>query len=48
VKIFVVDPNDFGVLDQDKDGSYLTLITCTPPGTYLKRLVVKAKLMPWS
>lgn len=42
--MFVVEPNEISVLEQQKDGSYLTLITCVPPGTYLKRLVVKAKL----
>lgn len=42
--MFVISPNEVSVLDQQKDGSYLTLITCVPPGTYLKRLVVKAKL----
>jgi sortase A len=47
VEIYVVEPDDFGVLNQSEEGSYLTVITCTPPGTYLKRLVVEAKLMPW-
>lgn len=42
--MFVINPDEISVLDQQKDGSYLTLITCVPPGTYLKRLVVKAKL----
>lgn len=42
--MFVVNPNQVEVLKQQKDGVYLTLITCVPPGTYLKRLVVKAKL----
>lgn len=42
--MFVVNPDEISVLEQQKDGSYLTLITCVPPGTYLKRLVVKAKL----
>lgn len=42
--MFVVNPDEISVLDQQKDGSYLTLITCVPPGTYLKRLVIKAKL----
>lgn len=42
--MFVVNPNEVWVLNQQKDASYLTLITCVPPGTYLKRLVVKAKL----
>src|SRR3989339_1945432 len=42
--MFVVDPDEVSVLEQQKDGSYLTLITCVPPGTYISRLVVKAKL----
>ncbi|MCS7092911.1 MAG: sortase [Patescibacteria group bacterium] len=42
--MFVVDPDDVWVLRQQKDAAYLTLITCVPPGTYLKRLIVKAKL----
>lgn len=42
--IFVVNPEDISVLDQSSDASYLTLITCVPPGTYWKRLVVRAKL----
>lgn len=41
---FVVNPDQIEVLEQEKDGSYLTLITCVPPGTYWKRLVVKARL----
>jgi sortase A len=41
---FVVDPSEVSVLEQTKDGSYLTLVTCVPPGTYWKRLVVKARL----
>lgn len=42
--MIVVDPDEISVLQQQKDGSYLTLITCVPPGTYFQRLVVKAKL----
>lgn len=42
--MFVVDPDEVSVLQNQKDGSYLTLITCVPPGTYFQRLVVKAKL----
>ncbi len=41
----VVDPSDISVLAQRYDDSYLTLITCHPPGTYLKRLVVTARLL---
>ena len=42
--ITVVDPTDTGVLAQDFSGSYLTVITCTPPGTVWKRLIIRAKL----
>ncbi len=45
-EMFEVAPTDIHVLAQPNDGSYLTLITCVPPGTYLRRLVVKAKLVP--
>lgn len=41
---FIVKPSEISVLEQKKDASYLTLITCTPPGTYWERLVVSAKL----
>lgn len=47
-KIFgseIVDPSDISFfLEQRYDKSYLYLVTCTPPGTYWKRLIVKAKL----
>jgi sortase A len=46
-KIFkstVVDPSDSSALMQDYDNSYLTIVTCTPPGTIWKRLIVKARL----
>lgn len=39
-----VSPSDISILEQRYDDSYLTLITCVPPGTYLRRLAVKAKL----
>jgi len=42
--MFVVKPDQISVLEQATDASYLTLITCVPPGTYWNRLVVKAKL----
>lgn len=42
-ELFVVNPDQISVLEQNNDASYLTLITCVPPGTYWKRLVVKAK-----
>lgn len=43
---YEVTPKDISVLDQTFDDKYLTLITCTPPGTFLRRLVVRAKLVP--
>lgn len=43
-KIIVVDPSDTQALIQDYSNSYITLVTCTPPGTIWKRLVVKARL----
>lgn len=43
--MFVVMPDKISVLEQNFDASYLTLITCVPPGTYWKRLVIKAKLV---
>jgi len=46
-KIFsikIIDPEDTSVLAQTTDDSYLTLITCTPPGTIWKRLVLKSRL----
>lgn len=39
-----VSPNDVSILAQRYDDSYLTLITCVPPGTYLKRLIIRARL----
>lgn len=42
--IIVIDPDDTSAFAQTYDNSYLTLITCTPPGTTLKRLVIKSRL----
>ncbi len=42
--ITVVEPTNTSVLEQNFDDSYLTLITCTPPGTIWKRLVLKARM----
>lgn len=39
-----VKPEDISILEQRYDDSYLTLITCVPPGTYLRRLAVRARL----
>ena len=40
-----VAPTDLSVLEQRYDGRYLTLVTCSPPGTYLRRLIVKARIV---
>ena len=42
--ITVVDPDNTTVLEQNYDDSFITLVTCTPPGTIWKRLVVKARI----
>lgn len=43
-EMFEVKPTNLSVLDQRYDQKTLTLITCSPPGTYLRRLVIKASL----
>jgi len=45
VKMVEVSPDDVSVLEQRYDGEYLSLVTCVPPGTYLRRLIVKARLV---
>jgi sortase A len=40
----ILEPTDLSTLEQNFDDSYLTLVTCVPPGTLLYRLNVKAKL----
>lgn len=42
--IIVVDPEDSSALSQPLDDYYLTLVTCTPPGTTWKRLIIKARI----
>lgn len=44
VNISIVDPEQTNYFEQNTDGSYLTIVTCTPPGTIWKRLLIKAKL----
>lgn len=47
-EVFEVLPSDIQVLEQDDTDSYLTLVTCVPPGDPRrpKRLVVRAKVVP--
>jgi len=42
--VTVVAPNNTSVLQQNYDDSFLTLVTCTPPGTIWKRLIVRARI----
>lgn len=42
--MFVVKPDQISVLEPRLDASYLTLITCVPPGTYWNRLIVRSRL----
>lgn len=42
--VMVTDPTDTSIFEQSYDTSYLTLVTCTPPGTTWKRLIVKGRL----
>jgi sortase A len=44
ITMTIVPADDTSYLAQDTDGSYLSIITCTPPGTTWDRLVIKAKL----
>ncbi len=44
-EMLVTEPNDLTPLEQRFDDSYITLVTCVPPGTYWKRLNVKARLV---
>lgn len=42
--ITVVNPDNTSIFNQDVKNSYITLVTCTPPGTTWKRLIIKARL----
>lgn len=47
-EMFEVLPTDLQVLDQDDSDSFITLVTCVPPGDprYPKRLIVRARVVP--
>lgn len=42
--ISVMNADDPNIFSQSFDNSYITVVTCTPPGTTWKRLVVRASL----
>lgn len=47
-EMFEVLPTDLQVLDQDDTDSFITLVTCVPPGDPRdpKRLIVRARVVP--
>ncbi len=45
ISLTVLQPTDLSGLEQRFDDSYLTLVTCVPPGTYWQRLYVKSRLI---
>lgn len=47
VSMRVTTPDDVSGLEQTFDNSYVTLVTCVPPGTYAQRLWVKFKQKPY-
>lgn len=46
--MFEVLPTDIQILDQDSSDSFITLVTCVPPGDPRnpKRLIVRARVVP--
>ena len=44
-EMFETTPSDLSVLEQRFDGRHLTIVTCSPPGTYIRRLVIKARIV---
>lgn len=44
VSIQIVEADDASYFIQQTDDSYLTVVTCTPPGTIWKRLIIKSRL----
>lgn len=43
--IRIVRPNDLSMFEQETNSSHLTLVTCTPPGTTWKRLLVESEVV---
>jgi len=50
VSMFEVYPEDVQILEQEASDSYLTLVTCVPPGDprMPRRLIVRAKIIPFN
>ena len=45
-KMYEIKPSDVWILRQDYSQKSLKLITCVPPGTTIRRLVIEADLIP--
>jgi sortase A len=43
--MFIVEPEEVSVLDQNYDDSYLTVVTCVPPGSIAERMIVRARIV---
>ncbi len=43
---YEVEPTDIQILSQDESDSFLSLVTCVPPGLQTRRLIVKARIVP--
>ncbi len=43
---FEVQPTDIQILNQDESDSFLSLVTCVPPGLQTRRLIIKARIVP--
>lgn len=50
VSMFEVYPEDIQILEQEASDSYLTLVTCVPPGDprMPRRLIVRARIVPFN
>ncbi|CAN5315853.1 hypothetical protein BH10PAT1_BH10PAT1_1470 [soil metagenome] len=43
---YEVQPTDISILNQDDSDSFLTLVTCVPPGLTTRRGIIKARIVP--
>jgi sortase A len=43
---FEVEPTDIQILNQDESDSFLSLVTCVPPGLTTRREIIKARIVP--
>ena len=43
---YEVEPSDIQILSQDQSDSFITLVTCVPPGLTTRRAIIKARIVP--